>query len=368
LLVVISVLVLAGPSYAQKLAQPGSETPSEKSVEWLRDNHLGSVVNFVENEWYTHNPPAQGGDPRAIDAPDPTPAVAPGASGPDHLPAPPPVVSPADPAVPGEGQWTAVGPSVNGVPGMYTTQVRPDAVHTSYLELAVWMDPKILRFALHPGTDVPGGSWATPPSVPKAEQDALVAAFNGGFRMQDAKGGFYLDGKEAKPLRDGDATLVINKNGSADVAQWGRDRSLDDNLLAARQNLALIVDGGQPAPDLDENPHDKWGVTVGNKVFVWRSGVGVTANGAVVFVGGPSLSARSLAETLSRVGAVRAMELDINHDWVSFNTYQGESGNVTGAKLLPEMSKPGGRYLSTDSRDFVAVLRRDTPPPAPGTP
>ena len=216
------------------------------------------------------------------------------------------MVSPADTAVPGEGQWTAVGPSVNGVPGMYTTQVRPDAVHTSYLELAVWMDPKILRFALHPGTDVPGGSWTTPPSVPKAERRAR-GPVQWWFPDAGRKGGLYLDGKEAKPLRDGDATLVINKNGSADVVQWGRDRSRDDNLLAARQNLALIVDGGQPAPDLDENPHDKWGVTVGNKVFVWRSGVGVTANGAVVFVGGPSLSARSLAETLSRVGAVRAM-------------------------------------------------------------
>ena len=186
--------------------------------------------------------------------------------------------------------------------------------------------------------------------------------------MQDANGGFYLDGTEARPLHDGDATLVIDKNGAADVGQWGRDRTRTTPSRRPDQNLALIVDGGQPAPDLDENPHDKWGVTVGNKVFVWRSGLGVTANGAVVFVGGPSLSARSLAETLSRVGAVRAMELDINHDWVSFNTYQADSRTRDAHQLLPEMSKPGGRYLSTDSRDFVAVLRRDTPPPAPGTP
>lgn len=139
----------------------------------------------------------------------------------------------------------------------------------------------------------------------------------------------------------------------------GRDLHLDPHLVAARQNLALIVDGGKPVDDLDENPGAKWGATVGNKVFVWRSGVGVTADGALVYVAGPSLSAKSLAETLARAGAVRAMELDINHDWVSFNSYRTDGTKTTGTKLLPEMFRTGDRYLATDSRDFVAVLLRD---------
>ena len=355
------VMISGGVSFGAKLATPGNETAGEKSVEWLRDNHGGALVNFVENQWYTRHAPAEGGAPRPIDPPPP-PATAPaGSDAPDHLPPPNPVTSPARDAVAGEGQWTPIGPTVGGVTGLYTTQLRPDAVHTSFLELAVWMDPKIVRFRLHPGVELPGGSWTTPPYVPDPGGDQLVAAFNGGFRMQDAGGGFYADGKAAPPLRNGDATLVIDQNGVADVVQWGRDRSLDSNVLSARQNLALIVDGGRPAGGLDENPGDKWGATVGNKVFVWRSGVGVTATGALVYVGGPSLSARSLADTLVRVGAVRAMELDSNHDWVSFNTYQTQTSPVTGTKLLPEMVKPGDRYLATDSRDFVAVALRPYP-------
>lgn len=387
--VVVTLLVGAGVSYARKLAQPGNETVSEKSVEWLRDNRLGPVVNFTENQWYRHHAPRVGGTPRAITSaaqPSRTPVDA-GASAPSttsvlehgtaapatavrmpivpvsaaslgHLPAPTPVGTPAPTPVAGEGDWVPLGSASSGPPGIYTTQIRPDAVHTSYLEVAVWMDPSIVRFRLHPGLEVPGGRWTTPSSVPAPIAGNLVAAFNGGFRMKDAQGGFYLDGTARPLLRDGAATLVIDQAGKADVVQWGRDQTMGPNVAAARQNLALIVDHGKLVPGLDENPGNRWGVTVGNKVFVWRSGVGVTAHGALVYVGGPSLSVKSLAETLRRVGAVRAMEMDINHAWVSFNSYRVVNHAMMGTKLLAEMRRPGTRYLAPDSRDFVTVSLR----------
>ena len=359
LAVLAVVLLVASVSYVQKLREPGDDTVVARSAEWLRDIHLGALVNLGEQIAYALHPPAEGGAPeRAIAAPpeQPNDTRAPGIA---HLPAPAPLTSPASPALPGEGQWQPVGPVFGDAAAVYTTQIRPDAVHTSYLELVAWMDPKVVRFQLHPGAEVPGGQWSTPSSVAAADQAALVAAFNGGFRMQDAQGGFYADGKGASTMVDGDATLAIDDQGVATVGQWGRDLHLGPHLVAARQNLALIVDGGKPVADLDENPGSKWGATVGNKVFVWRSGVGVTADGALVYVAGPSLSAKSLAETLTRAGAVRAMELDINHDWVSFNSYRTDGTKTSGTKLLPEMMRTGDRYLTTDSRDFVAVLLRD---------
>ncbi len=70
-----------------------------------------------------------------------------------HLP------KPADVAVPdgvtpvdNEGIWQAIGPLVGGAQSMFTTQVRPDSVHTSVLDGLVWMDPKLVRFEVHPGT------------------------------------------------------------------------------------------------------------------------------------------------------------------------------------------------------------------------
>ena len=47
----------------------------------------------------------------------------------------------------------------------------------------------------------------------------------------------------------------------------------------------------------------------------------MTANGALVYVGGPDLNITDLADLLVRAGAVRAMELDINTDWVNLATF-----------------------------------------------
>jgi len=68
-------------------------------------------------------------------------------------------------------------------------------------------------------------------------------------------------------------------------------------------------------------------------------------------------TAKSLAQILRHAGAVRAIELDINSTWVSFNTYSHRNGRGA-TKLLPGMSRDVTRYLTPDDRDFFAVYRR----------
>ena len=73
-------------------------------------------------------------------------------------------------------------------------------------------------------------------------------------------------------------------------------------------------------PGLSRNDHLRWGETLGGHVFVWRSGVGIDARGNLVYAAG-ELDIVSLADVLRAAGAVRAMELDINSYWVSFDTF-----------------------------------------------
>ena len=367
----VLALIAVGPtiSFVSALRAPGSATSSEKAVEWLRDHGMSPVVNRAEAWWFSQHPPKTGGAPdRTIAAP--SAPTAPATNTPttvgqtqSRTPKPTDVSSPASSPLANEGVWQPAGPLVGGVPSMYTTQIRPDAVHTSLLEGLAWMDPKLLRFDLHPGRQEPGGTWESRAQVPPDERLALVAAFNGGFRMTDSAGGFYLDRREQVPLRDGAASLVISVDGTATVGQWGRDVQMGPDVVAVRQNLRLIVDGGQPVPGLDDNANGAWGKTLGNKVLVWRSGVCVDANGAIVYGYGDGMGARSLAEMLQRAGCVRGMELDINPAWTSFNLFAparaGDPTSVTGSKLLPEQRKDGNRYLSDDTRDFVAVLARN---------
>ncbi|HUZ09148.1 MAG TPA: phosphodiester glycosidase family protein [Acidimicrobiales bacterium] len=331
-------------------------------AEWARGHGGSGVVNWVEKEWYAHHPPPVGGKPpagaiRRATAPPVTAAhtVA-------HL-APPRAVTPiASPPIDGEGQWSPAGRLVGGIPAVYETTLRPDAVHTSYVVGIAWMDTKLLRATLYSGSQIPGGGpYAKTAPIQPGAATSLVAAFNAGFLMPAANGGYYTDGRTVLPLRSGVASFVVYANGSSTVGQWGRDVTMAPNVVSVRQNLDLLVDNGQPVAGLESADTTKWGATLGGNIFVWRSGLGVTADGALVYVGGPGLNITDLADILVRAGAVRAMELDINTDWVHFATYEpagpaGAAGPQNGSDLLSGMVGTPARYFqSWWARDFITM-------------
>jgi hypothetical protein len=252
---------------------------------------------------------------------------------------------------------------VGGATAMYAAFIRPDPVHTSLTAGLVWMDPRVIDLRLVAGSQQPGGTgWADQALLPADERQRLLATFNAGFRLADGWGGYYEAGRTGRPLVDGAASLVIDKNGSATVAKWGRDVTMSASVSAVRQNLSLILDGGLVTPEVFHNSMRSWGATLRNEVLVWRSGIGVTPKGALVYAAGPGLSIESLADVLKHAGAVRAMELDINSTWVSFVSFKPAMGTgpsvANGSKLLPLMSGDAGRYLGASTRDFFAVLAR----------
>jgi len=340
---------------------------SARFAEWARQHGAASVVNWAENEWYSHHPPKVGGKPPvgAIKQPSTTPTAA-ATSAPAHLTAPAPIEPFASPAIPGEGQWSPAGRTVGGIPAIYTTTLRPDAVHTSYVSGVAWMDTKLLKATLYSGSQIPGGG-PYPDTAPISANasGSLVAAFNAGFLMSGAQGGYYTDGKTVIPLRTGAASFVIYADGASTVGQWGRDVSMSSNVVSVRQNLDLLVDGGQPVPGLNGADTTKWGFTLGNQVYVWRSGLGVTADGALVYVGGPGLNITDLANLLIRAGTVRAMELDINTTWVNYTTYDPSTGAhaaaSNGTELLHSMAGTPARYFeSWWARDFITMSAAPT--------
>ncbi len=145
------------------------------------------------------------------------------------------------------------------------------------------------------------------------------------------------------------------------IGRWGSDVTMTPNVVSVRQNLNLLVDGGQPVPGLNAADTTQWGNTLGNAIYVWRSGIGVTSDGALVYVGGPGLNITDLANLLVRAGAVRAMELDINTDWVNFSVYKpatptGAASGLNGTELLPGMTGTPARYFQTWwARDFFTM-------------
>jgi hypothetical protein len=363
-LVILILLIPVGWSYAHALTAPGNAPVSARTVEWIKEHGGRGVVLTVERLWYSwHKPPVGGTPAGGIPKVSGDPASAAGSgsqpAAPAHLPAPADVVPLASHPLPREGRWKPVGRSVAGVPATEVTYLRADDVHTSLLTGVLWMDTKLLRAQLVPGTDVPSGTPAAQAQIPRARYPELAAAFNSGFLLQDSHGGFYLDGRTTSPLQSGQASLVIYKNGSVNVGRWGSDVSMTPQVEAVRQNLSLLVSHGQPVSGLSSDSYQKWGATLGNAVLVWRTGVGVTADGALVYAAGPGLSVQSLAAVLARAGAVRAMELDINTEWASAMYYTGHGGGrPTPHKLLESMYQGSDRYLIPDQRDFFAMYLR----------
>ncbi len=346
------------------LARPTGDPMSTKLVEWVRDHGGNGVVNRVESWWYTSHPPRIGGLPKGGKLPtarrtstvrQPVAAPAPAQV------LPPNVVPFARSPLPNEGVWAPTGKVVNGKAAVYETFLRPDPIHTSEVVGAVWMDATRLRGALYNGIELPGGGpWARPARIAPNDYAGLVAAFNSGFKLDSSLGGYYTEGKIVRPLVDGRASLVIFSDGTMTVGVWGRDVLMGPNVASVRQNLSMLVDGAQNTAAGDPNDTHRWGDTLGGRVYVWRSGVGVDARGNLIYVGGPALNVGTLADLLIRAGAVRAMELDINTAWVSYFTYAGGGGvgPIQGTRLLPNMDRPPDRYLTGNSRDFIGLFAR----------
>ena len=272
---------------------------------------------------------------------------------------PAPVAPLVAPVQAGEGAWQPVpGSATAGRYAVYTTELRaaPGAAPSG----VAWIDTSVTRLALYAGTAEPSGTWAQQGSVAPAAQPGLLAAFNSGFKIYAYGTGWYDQGRTAVSLKPGAASLVILADGSATVGEWGVDVGAGPQVVAVRQNLHLLVDHGAPAADA--GVVGDWGATLGGVVATWRSGVGVTASGDLVYVAGPYLEPAALARLLIAAGAVRAMELDINPEWVSFATYThagpGPSTITGAANLVSGMYYSPYHYLQPFSRDFFAVFGR----------
>jgi Phosphodiester glycosidase len=216
-----------------------------------------------------------------------------------------------------------------------------------------WISAQHARFELHPGGTEPGGSgWAEPDYLPEGGRVGLAATFNGGFRMGDSGGGFYLDGQQSGTLTTGAASEFFSSTGGLNVGSYGRDGSAGGKTIGVRQNLGMLVDDGTPTAATTEL--SPWGASWGGATCVRRSGVGVDAAGNTVYATGSDLSPHGLAELLVAAGAVRAMQLDINPNWPSF-MYYDQAG---APHMYGDSDQSPDRYLTPTDRDFVAVYAK----------
>jgi hypothetical protein len=347
-------LVPAGISYLSAMTEKHNVGLGVSSVEWLRQNGGNTLVSEIENTYYSLNAPEKGGP--ALKS---LPSV--GVTGTEEGSAPsvyqpPEVKSLIQPALPGEGVWKKAGARVGRKPPVLLTTFRSDPEYPQFVAGVAWIDSHRTRLAYVPGlAEPPEISHRGAAEVPTAERRRLVATFNGGFPLETSNAGLVYRGHTVATMVNGIATLVEYRDGRIDIVRWEHGPNPGPRVWFAKQNLPPIIFEGKLNPNLSDGP--EWGETVNNAVRVWRSGLGVDRRGNLIYAVANYQTVGSLAEILKRVGAVRALELDINEDWVSFITYR-HPGAEQPAQLLPDILRPADRYLVPDERDFFAVYAK----------
>lgn len=278
----------------------------------------------------------------------------------------PQITPPVTPAIAGEGAWVIQGVApgkYNYLPLVAKTFVRPDTTHPYAVVTMLQFDTRFVQLHMVAGTSEPGGARGMYGAgiIPSVDQagNALVAAFNGGFKYADGQYGMMVNGVVYVPPLPGVATIAVTKEGNIILGAWGKDPQLNSgntDLAAWRQNASLLINHGVINPLTQDGA--AWGGTILNSAYTWRSGIGITAQGTLLYAAGNSLTARTLAIALHAAGAVMAMQTDINPYWVRAFLYNRDSqGGRTIIKLNPAMQGTGTEYLNGTARDFFYLTR-----------
>ncbi len=239
---------------------------------------------------------------------------------------------------------------------------RPDMKRPYAIVSLVKMDMQKLGIGLQGGTYYPGGtrhvygSGSIPPEIQKA--NTLVAAFNGGFQEKDGGYGMLLGQETYVPLRLNLPTLVLSSTGSAQFITY-HGQPFPTDSVGIRQNGPYLVENGKITSYVEAGT-DTWGRTITNSTYTWRSALGMTKNGNLLYAAGNSLVPQTLAQALVTAGAVNAIQLDINPPWVRFILYQ-PFGNAqySSTPLLTNMQQNGGSaYLHGYNKDFFYVYKK----------
>jgi hypothetical protein len=197
--------------------------------------------------------------------------------------------------------------------------------HTNAALLA--FDQRLVGLRLHSGTvDAGSSGWRFGPLIAGTERRQLVAAFNGGFKLDVGAGGFQSYGRVGSPLSDGLGSIVTYADGLTDIGSWHQGVPAPGvTVVSVRQNVHLLIDGGRPAANL--GCLLCWGATLHGVIAPARSALGITADGRLVWAGGENLTVQDLALALLGAKVVRAVELDINPEWVAAYLYGPRGGN-----------------------------------------
>lgn len=313
-------------------------------------------------------PATENPEPVADETPAPETAGVVDPIGPWPLEASPPDIVPRlEPALPGEGHWRPFhyGPHPAGAPPVFwRTTVRVDPERPDAITELVLADPRVSELRMVGGTEHPRSTTGEVGTgmVPASERARTLAAFNGGFQAVHGNYGMIVDRTVLLPPLPQIATVATYSDGTALLGTWGDERTpLPLGLVSLRQNLPPLADQGQFNP----LGRKTWGFTLkgSDPIFTWRSGLGVTRAGALLYAVCVRCSADTLADAMVIADAEYAMHLDMNISNIGWEFWRpgADAGRIERQSLMVDMWRSEEpRYVEPHPRDFFYLVTRPT--------
>ncbi len=282
------------------------------------------------------------------------------------------------PGMPGEGVWDSSNSprAANGNPIIHKTFYRPSVDFPNAIVYMMVIDMSKAFMQYYVGSQEPAAGMATSEVEPDMRA-RIMAVTNAMWMQRHSKGaGAIFRGKVMYPMVDGMATLIVYKDGSPDIQEWGPD--IPVHLVRdARQLRHLIVKNGMVVQSVYRNGHMEdseiglgfllggGGRNFDGKHFWFvahRSAFGIRKDGNLVFAIGHHIGSKDLAKALVLAGCERGMHADANPHNIVANIYVRDVNGALVAKqrLSPEQSEYTlKRYDDGYSKDFFAFFPRD---------
>ncbi len=280
-------------------------------------------------------------------------------------------------SAPGDGEWVALeDPRRPGeAPHLYKTLLHPDR-NRSWAEVFV-VAVDLRRTALHlmPGYQEPLSetpeakerllhrSPARPAVIPPAEHDALLGAFNGGFKTEHGHYGMRVDGITLSPPRGRACGIALFPGERLVIADWDGLAPRAEEVLWYRQAPRCMVERGALHPLLSDPGATWWGATLDKETVIRRSAIGVSARGDVLYVSiTNATTAQTLALGMRHAGADAVAQLDVNWSYPKFFTFalKAPGGPLIAVPLTKDFDYSEDELLRERAmRDFFYLTRRD---------
>lgn len=235
-------------------------------------------------------------------------------------------------SAPGDGQWVPiVDPAApDREVAMMKTLLHPDKNRSWAEVFVVAIDLRRVDIHLVAGTKEPMANEVEaleverPGVIPEPHRKTVLAAFNGGFKLEHGHYGMRLGNVTFIRPKAGVCAIAKYEDDSYRIATWDKIADQEDQMVWWRQTPNCMFEDGKLHPRLqDEELAKRWGATLDGETVIRRSAVGISADGKVLYASiSNNTTARVIAEGVRHAGAVTVAQTDVNYSYPKFVTFE----------------------------------------------